>query len=104
MERAHSLFHQGLIAQNAMQDAEKNYQMALNRRTSAQRGVAMSKAQVVQAKAQVAQAKAAPKPRKGTTRMRKACQRLAGGVGMGGAVSIGLAGIKAPIRPRLGGW
>jgi HlyD family secretion protein len=59
MERAHSLFHQGLIAQNAMQDAEKNYQLALNRQMSAQRGVVMSKAQVAQAKAQVAQAKAA---------------------------------------------
>jgi HlyD family secretion protein len=59
MERAHSLFHQGLIAQNAMQDAEKNYRLALNRQMSAKRGVAMSKAQVAQAKAQVAQAKAA---------------------------------------------
>jgi HlyD family secretion protein len=59
MERAHSLFRQGLIAQNAMQEAEKNYQLALNRQTSAQRGVTMSKAQVAQSKAQVAQAKAA---------------------------------------------
>jgi HlyD family secretion protein len=59
MDRAHSLFQQGLIAQNAMQDAEKNYQLARNRQTSAQRGVVMSKAQVAQAKAQVAQAKAA---------------------------------------------
>lgn len=59
MDRAHSLFRQGLIAQNTMQEAEKNYQLALNRQTSAQRGVTMSKAQVAQAKAQVAQAKAA---------------------------------------------
>jgi HlyD family secretion protein len=59
MERAHSLFHQGLIAKNVMQDAEKNYRLALNRQMSAKRGVAMSQAQVAQAKAQVAQAKAA---------------------------------------------
>ncbi len=59
MDRAHNLFQQGLIAQNAMQDAEKNYRMALNRQMSAQRGVVMSRAQVAQAKAQAAQAKAA---------------------------------------------
>ena len=59
MERAHDLFKQGLIAQNVMQDAEKNYQLALNKQMSAQRSAQMSKAQVAQAKAQVAQAKAA---------------------------------------------
>ena len=59
MDRAHDLFKQGLIAQNVMQDAEKNYQLALNKQMSAQRSAQMSKAQVAQAKAQVAQAKAA---------------------------------------------
>jgi HlyD family secretion protein len=59
MDRAHDLFKQGLIAQNLMQDAEKNYQMALNKQMSAQRSAQMSKAQVSQAKAQVSQAKAA---------------------------------------------
>ncbi|MGH9724162.1 MAG: efflux RND transporter periplasmic adaptor subunit, partial [Candidatus Acidiferrales bacterium] len=59
MDRAHDLFKQGLIARNTMQDAEKNYQLALNRQLSAQRGVVMSKAQVAEASAQVAQAKAA---------------------------------------------
>jgi HlyD family secretion protein len=59
MERAHDLYHQGLIALNVMQDAEKNYQLALNKQLSAQRNADMSKAQVAQAKAQIAQAKAA---------------------------------------------
>ncbi|HKV06398.1 MAG TPA: efflux RND transporter periplasmic adaptor subunit [Candidatus Acidoferrales bacterium] len=58
MDRAHDLFKQGLIAENVMQDAEKNYQLALNRQTSAQRNAQMSKAQVAQSKAQVAQAMA----------------------------------------------
>jgi HlyD family secretion protein len=59
VDRAHDLFKQGLIALNVMQDAEKNYQMGLNRQSSAVRAAQMSKAQVAQSKAQVAQAKAA---------------------------------------------
>jgi len=59
MERAHDLYRQGLIALNVMQDAEKNYQLAVNRQVSAERNAEMSKAQVAQAKAQIAQAKAA---------------------------------------------
>jgi HlyD family secretion protein len=59
MDRAHDSYKQGLIALNAMQDAEKNYQMAINRQMSAQRNAQMTKAQVAQAKAQIAQAKAA---------------------------------------------
>ncbi|MBZ5501370.1 MAG: efflux RND transporter periplasmic adaptor subunit [Acidobacteriia bacterium] len=59
MNRAHDLYKQGLIALNVMQDAEKNYQLALNKQTSAQRTALVSKAQVAQAKAQVAQARAA---------------------------------------------
>jgi HlyD family secretion protein len=59
MVRAHDLYNQGLVAQNAMQDAEKNYQLSLNRQNSAVRNAQMSKAQVAQAQAQIAQAKAA---------------------------------------------
>jgi HlyD family secretion protein len=59
MDRAHDLYKQGLIALNVMQDAEKNYQLALNKQLSAQRNAEMSKAQVSQAKAQIAQSKAA---------------------------------------------
>jgi HlyD family secretion protein len=59
VDRAHDLFKQGLIALNVMQDAEKNYELGLNRQSSAARAAQMSKAQVAQSKAQVAQAKAA---------------------------------------------
>lgn len=59
MERAQSSYRQGLIALNAMQDAEKNYQLALNRQASAQRNVLVSKAGVAEADAQIAQSKAA---------------------------------------------
>jgi HlyD family secretion protein len=59
MDRAQDSYKQGLIALNSMQDAEKNYQLALNRQISAQRSVQVSKAQVAQAKAQIAQSKAA---------------------------------------------
>jgi HlyD family secretion protein len=51
VDRAHDLFKQGLIALNVMQDAEKNYQLGLNRQSSAVRSAQMSKAQVAQAKA-----------------------------------------------------
>jgi HlyD family secretion protein len=59
VDRAHDLYKQGLIALNVMQEAEKNYQLGLNRQSSAVRAAQMSKAQVAQSKAQVAQAKAA---------------------------------------------
>jgi HlyD family secretion protein len=59
VDRAHDLYKQGLIALNVMQDAEKNYQLGLNRQSSAVRSAQMSKAQVAQSKAQVAQTKAA---------------------------------------------
>jgi HlyD family secretion protein len=59
VDRGHDLYKQGLIALNVMQDAEKNYQLGLNRQSSAVRAAQMSKAQVSQSKAQVAQAKAA---------------------------------------------
>ncbi len=59
MERAHDLYKQGLIALNVMQDAEKNYQLALNHQVSAERNADMAKAQVSEAKAQIAQSKAA---------------------------------------------
>ena len=59
MDRAHQSYKQGLIALNAMQDAEKNYRLAVNRQMSAQRNVQVSKANVAEAEAQIAQAKAA---------------------------------------------
>ncbi len=59
MERAQKLFTDGLIAQSLLEDAEKAYQLALNRQMAAQRNAAMSRAEVARAKAQVAQAQAA---------------------------------------------
>jgi HlyD family secretion protein len=59
MDRAESLYKQGLLALNSMQDAEMNYQVGVNKQLSAQRNVMVSKAQVLQAKAMIAQSKAA---------------------------------------------
>ena len=59
MGRAQQLQKQGLIAQQVMEEADKNYQMALNRQMSAQRAVAVTRAEMARAEAQVAQAQAA---------------------------------------------
>jgi HlyD family secretion protein len=58
MERARSLKTQGLIAQAVLEDAEKAYQLALNKQMMALRGVAVSRADIARSKAQVAQAQA----------------------------------------------
>lgn len=59
VERARKLHEEGLIAKPVLDNAEKAYQLALNRQMAAQRGVAVSRAEVSRAKAQVAQAQAA---------------------------------------------
>jgi len=59
MERARELNKQGLIAKNSVEDAEKAYQMALNKRSSALRNLAVSRAEITKAKAVVAQSTAA---------------------------------------------
>jgi HlyD family secretion protein len=58
MDRAHQLYHDGLIPQNTMLDAEKNYQMAANKKLSAERNAQMTLADINEAKAKVAQAQA----------------------------------------------
>lgn len=58
MDRARKLHSEGLIAQSLVEDAEKLYQMALNKTSAAQRALAVSRADITRAKAQVAQAKA----------------------------------------------
>jgi HlyD family secretion protein len=58
-ERAKKLYTQGLIASNTLEDTERAYQMALHKQASAQRGVAVAKADMARANAQVAQARAA---------------------------------------------
>lgn len=58
MERARQLNREGLIAKNLVEDAEKAYQLALNKQSSAIRTLAVSRAEIARAKAQVAQASA----------------------------------------------
>jgi HlyD family secretion protein len=58
MERAEKLHTQGLIAQAVMEEAEKLYQLALNKQMTALRNVSVSRADMGRAKAQIAQAQA----------------------------------------------
>jgi HlyD family secretion protein len=58
-ERNQKLAAEGLISASLLDDGEKAYQMALNKQLSAQRNVAVSRAEVARAKAQVAQMQAA---------------------------------------------
>jgi HlyD family secretion protein len=58
MERARQLYKEGLLAKNVVEDAEKAYQMALNKQVSAARNLAVSRAEITRARAQVAQAQA----------------------------------------------
>jgi HlyD family secretion protein len=58
MGRARQLKSQGLIAQSILEEAEKSYQLALNKQLTAIRNIAVSKADIARAKAQVAQAQA----------------------------------------------
>jgi HlyD family secretion protein len=58
-ERAQRLHKQGLIASNLLEDADKGYQLALHKQSSAMRGVSVARADWAKAKAQVSQARAA---------------------------------------------
>jgi len=59
IERARQLYKDGLIAKSLLEDADKAYQMGLNKQMAAQRNTAVSRAELSRARAQVAQAKAA---------------------------------------------
>jgi HlyD family secretion protein len=59
MERAQQMYKDGVMSKSLVEDAEKNYQLALNKQVSAQRNLAVSRAEIAKAEAQVAQAKAA---------------------------------------------
>jgi HlyD family secretion protein len=59
MGRAEQMYRDGVMAKSLVEDAEKNYQMALNKQVSAQRTLVVAKAEIAKAEAQVAQAKAA---------------------------------------------
>ncbi|HUI43384.1 MAG TPA: efflux RND transporter periplasmic adaptor subunit [Terriglobia bacterium] len=58
VERDRKLAADGIVAAAALDDADRAYRMALNKQLSAQRNVAVSKAEVGRAQAQVAQAQA----------------------------------------------
>jgi HlyD family secretion protein len=58
MERAEQMFKDGVMSKSLVEDAEKNYQMALNKQVSAQRNLAVSRAEIAKCEAQVAQARA----------------------------------------------
>jgi HlyD family secretion protein len=59
VERNRKLAAEALVSTSTLEDAEKAYQLALNKQLSAQRNVAVSRAEVSRAKAQVAQMQAA---------------------------------------------
>ena len=59
LERAQQLFKDGLISRSILEDADKAYQLGLNRQLTAQRNTAVSRAEVTRARANVAQAQAA---------------------------------------------
>jgi HlyD family secretion protein len=58
MDRGRQLKSQGLIAQAVLEDAERTYQMALNKQMSALRNIAVSRAEIARAKAGAAEAEA----------------------------------------------
>lgn len=59
MDRARQMYKDGVMSKSVVEDAEKNYQLALNKQMSAQRNVTVSRAEIAKAEAQVGQARAA---------------------------------------------
>lgn len=59
MERATGMYREKLVSKAIAEDAEKAYNLALNKQASALRTLAVSRAEIARAQAQVAQAKAA---------------------------------------------
>jgi HlyD family secretion protein len=59
MQRAEQMFKDGIMSKSLVEDAQKNYELALNKQMSAQRSLAVARADIDKAEAQVAQAKAA---------------------------------------------
>ena len=59
LERNRKLAVEGLISASVLDDSDRAYQLALNKRLSAQRYLAVSRAEIAKAKAQVAQMQAA---------------------------------------------
>jgi HlyD family secretion protein len=58
MERAEQMYKDGVMSKSLVEDAEKNYRLALNKQVSAERNLLVSEAEIAKCDAQVAQAKA----------------------------------------------
>src|SRR6266446_10726142 len=58
MARANQMLKDGVMSKSVVEDAQKNYQLALNKQMSAQRNLAVSRAEIAKAEAQQAQAQA----------------------------------------------
>jgi HlyD family secretion protein len=59
MERAEKEFNEGVVAKSVVEDAQKNYQLGLNKQLSAQANLAVSHAEIAKAEGMLAQSKAA---------------------------------------------
>jgi HlyD family secretion protein len=59
MQRAEHEFKEGVLAQSAVEDAQKNYQLGLNKQMSAQANLSVSRAEIAKAEGNMAQSKAA---------------------------------------------
>src|SRR5256884_2499529 len=53
MERAEQMYKDGVMSKSLVEDAEKNYQLALNKQVSAQRNLLVSQAEIAKCDAQV---------------------------------------------------
>lgn len=59
MERAEQEFREGVVSKSVVEDAEKNYQLGVNKQSSAEANLAVSKAEIAKAEGVWAQSKAA---------------------------------------------
>jgi HlyD family secretion protein len=59
MERAEHEFREGVVSKSVVEDAQKNYQMGLNKQASAQAALSVSRADIAKAEANVSQSRAA---------------------------------------------
>ncbi len=108
VERAQKLLQDGLVAQQQVEEADKNYRVALNRQMMAIRSASAAKAEVGRAKAQVAQTQAALDRAQEDLRNSTITSPLSGlvlsrGVNPGDSVSsILLVGSQATVVVTLG--
>ena len=108
LERARTMFTQGLIAQNARDDAEKNYALAVQKQESAKANLGSAAAAITRSEAAVEQQRAAVSMAEENLRNATIVSPIDGvvlsrDVEVGAAVSsILLAGSSAPLIMTLG--